>query len=184
MADWSNFKNLKSGGGEILKLEDGKTYKLRIIGEPYVYQSEFNGDLSTRFALTVYNQTDKKAQIVMLPKGAFGTIFDLVENEDWGDPEAYDIAIKRTGAGLETEYSIAPSPKKEIEKEKKEEVEAITLSEVLSRLPSVQMSFPISQVDPDELLPKKRASKSKPILDGEEIQIEDIEGGMPEDFLK
>lgn len=186
MSDWSNFKNLKGGSGDILKLEDGKAYKLRIIGEPFVYQSEFKGDLSTRFALTVYNQTDKKAQIVMIPRGAFGTIYELVENEDWGDPEEYDITIKRTGSGLETEYNIAPSPKKAIEPAKRAEVEAINLEDVLKRLPSVQFAFPLSQTDPEQLLPakaKKTIPKGLP-ADSEEIQIEDIEQDMPENFLQ
>lgn len=182
LSDWSNFKNLKSSSGDILKLEDGKAYKVRIIGEPYVYQSEYNGDLSTRFALTVYNETDNKAQIVMLPKGAFGTIFDLTENEDWGDPEQYSITIKRTGSGLDTEYSIQPSPKKPLDADKKTEVESIVLDDVLSRLPSVQMAFPISQVNPEELVSKKRKSPVAKAVNGEDISIQDID--MPEDFLR
>lgn len=182
MADWSNFKNLKGSSGDILKLEDGKAYKVRIIGEPYVYQSEYNGDLSTRFALTVYNETDEKAQIVMLPKGAFGTIFDLTENEDWGNPEDYSITIKRTGSGLETEYSIAPSPKKKLDDDKIAEVESINLEDVLSRLPSVQMAFPISQVNPEELVSRKKKAIAKPLPKPKDVVIEDVE--MPSSFLE
>lgn len=179
MDSWDNFRNIKSGGGDILKLEDGKSYKLRVLGEPYVYTSEYKGDISTRFAITVYNQTDGQAQIVMLPKSAFGKIYDLVENEDWGDPGEYDITIKRTGTGLETEYSLAPSPKKPLEDSKRAEVESILLEDVLSRLPSVQQAFPLSQVnDPGQLLPKKSAAAK--VLGGEDVEIEN----MPDDFLR
>jgi hypothetical protein len=177
---WDNFKNIKGSSGDLLKLEDGKSYKVRIIGEPWVYTSKFNDDFSTRFAVTIYNQTVERAQILMLPKGAFGTIFDLVENEDWGDPIEYDITIKRTGTGLDTEYSIAPSPKKELDQDKIAEVKAIVLDEVLSRLPSVQTAFPLSAVnDMDQLLPPK--TKAAKITGGEDIPPDDK---MPEDFLQ
>lgn len=179
MADWSKFKDIKTGGGDILKPEEGKSYKIRVIDEPWVYQSEYKGNVSTRFALKIYNQTDKCAQILMLSKTAFNDIFDLNENEDWGDPKDYDITMKRTGQEKETKYSFAPSPKKPIEADKKAEVEAIILDEILSRLPSVNFAFPISQIDPEQLaLPKK--SKAEKVTGGEDVTDEE----MPPDFLQ
>lgn len=187
--DWSNFKNLKGSSGDILKLEDGKSYKIRIIGEPWVYTSQFKegDDITTRFALTIYNETEGKAQILMLPKGAFGTIFDLVESSEWGDPSSYSISVKRTGSGFDTEYTILPSPKSELDDDKIVEVESIILDDVLSRLPSVQQAFPISQVDPEQLVSrKKKLPKAKPSksLDAEDIEIEDVDPEMPPDFLE
>jgi hypothetical protein len=161
MSDWSKYKEIKSGSGDILKPESGKAYKIRVIGEPWVYTSEFQGNISTRFALTIYNQTDGAAQILMLSKTAFGDIFDLKENEEWGDPEEYDITMKRTGEKTETKYSFVPSTKKPIEPDKKAEVEAIVLNDVLSRLPSVQNAYPISDFDPEALLPKKKEEKKQ-----------------------
>lgn len=181
MSSWDNFKNIKSGGGTILKPEENKTYKIRVIGEPYVYTSEFKGTLSTRFAVTIYNQTDEQAQVLMLSKTAFGDIYELVENPDWGNCEEYDIAMKRTGSELETRYSFAPAPKRPLEEGKKAEVEAILLEDVLSRLPSVQQAFPLSQVnDPGQLLPKKSAAAKA--TGGQDVEIEDID--MPSDFLQ
>src|ERR1035437_539631 len=164
--DWSKFKDIKSGGGDILKPEEGKQYKIRVIGEPWVYTSEYKGNISTRFAITIYNQTDSCAQILMLSKTAFGDIFDLKENEEWGDPSEYDITMKRTGQDKETKYSFVPSVKKPLEADKVAEVEAIVLDDVLSRLPSVQIAFPISELDPDALKtkePKRVASGDEPI---------------------
>lgn len=171
MSNWDNFKKIKSGGGDILKPEADKSYKIRIIGEPWVYTSEYQGNESTRFALTIYNQTDGKAQILMLSKTAFGNIFDLQEDPEWGPVEDYDISMKRTGEGTETKYSFIPSSKKPIDDEKKAEVESIVLDDVLSRLPSVLLAFPISEFDP-EALPKKKAT---PGYD-DNIHIEEIEG--------
>ena len=178
MSDWSKFKDLKTGGGDILKPEEGKPYKIRVIGEPWVYTSEYKGNIYTRFAVTIYNQTDSQAQILMLSKTAFGDIYDLTEDSDWGDPEAYDITMKRTGQDKETRYSFIPSAKKALEAAKKAEVESIVLDEVLSRLPSVQQAFPLSQVDPDALVSKKKPAAKEDIKDpfaGDE---------MPPDFLE
>lgn len=166
MTDWSNFKVINKGGGDILKPEEGKSYKIRVIGEPWVYSSEFKGNLSTRFALTIYNQTENCAQILLLSKTAFGDIFDLKENEEWGDPEEYDITMKRTGEGTDTKYTFMPSAKKSLEADKRAEVEAIVLDDVLSRLPSVQNAFPISQFEPGK----------KEVKPSQEVRVEDIEG--------
>jgi len=176
--DWSKFKDIKSGGGDILKPEEGKPYKIRIIGEPWVYSSEFKGNQSIRVALTIYNQTDKCAQVLMLSKTAFNDIYDLNENPDWGDPEGYDITMKRTGKETDTKYSFMPSAKSKLEADKRAEVESIVLDDVLSRLPSVQQAFPISDIDPEALVSKKAQSIIK---QGEPI---DMPEDMPEDFLK
>jgi hypothetical protein len=175
MGNWDNFKNVKSGGsGDILKLEDGKAVKIRVLGEPWVYTSEYKDQISTRFALTVYNQTDSKAQILMIPRTAFGMIYDLVENADWGDPDSYDITIKRTGTGLDTEYSVAPSPKTKLDADKQAEVESIILDDVLSRLPSVKQAFALSQVTDMEMLLPKQTKK---------VETKEADPEMPPDFL-
>ncbi len=36
---------------------------------------------------------------------------DLVRTPAWGDPRQYDITITRKGTGLETKYTLMPSPK-------------------------------------------------------------------------
>lgn len=35
---------------------------------------------------------------------------ELIHSEDWGDPLGYSITVNRKGEGLETEYSVVPSP--------------------------------------------------------------------------
>jgi hypothetical protein len=135
---WNDIK-MPSSGGDILKLESGKAYRIRIVGEPYVYGSEFEGKPSTRYAMAVWNETDSIPNILMLPPGAFSDVLGYAMNEeDWGDPEKYDFVIKKTGTGVETRYAVQPSPKKnDLDKDKRDQVEKINLEEVLSRLPSV-----------------------------------------------
>lgn len=181
MSNWDTYKDKMppAGSGDILKLEDGKAVKLRVFGEPFVYQSEYKGNLSTRFALRVYNQGTESAQILMIPKTAFGMIMDLATNEEWGDPEQYDISITRTGEGRDTEYSVVPSPnKKELPKEAKEALESIDLGVVLKKLPSVSIAIPLSEADPDfygSLGTQPKQTKDTVVeVDGEEMPLDGI----------
>lgn len=73
------------------------------------------------FILNVYNYTTKQIEVWEIPqKSIQATIVDFAKHEDYGDPTGYDFTIKRTGKGLETEYSVMPSPPKAINKEVEE----------------------------------------------------------------
>ena len=39
----------------------------------------------------------------------------LDQNEEWGDPVHYDITITRSGEGKETQYTIMPHPKSDVD---------------------------------------------------------------------
>lgn len=56
------------------------------------------------------------------------SLIDLVENEDYGNPQGYDVTLKKTGENKETKYSIIPSPPKAIEKEIMEEFDAMNIN--------------------------------------------------------
>ncbi len=136
MNAYANYKTESTGSGLFFKFEDGKTTKFRIISdEPVVFNTEFKADgeepkISTKYAWVVYNRTEDKVQILQLPKTGFGMVQDLAVSEDWGDPTGYDLAIKREGKGLETRYSISPTPKsEEVPKEKLDEAREIDLKE-------------------------------------------------------
>lgn len=175
MGDWSTYKDKMppSGGGDLLKLEDGKPVKIRVVGEPYVIQTEFKGNPSTRFALKFWNQTAKVAQFIMIPKTPLNALLALAENvEDWGDPEQYDVTITRNGSGKETEYSVQPSPNKgPLEQTKREEVEAIDLETVLKRFPSISLVIPLADTN-DEFWSKHKPKAETPELSLSELAEE------------
>jgi hypothetical protein len=100
-----------AGGGDnlFLKLKDGEQAKIRIFSEPAIYNQEFDGNVTTRYAWVVWNYGEKKAQVFSQGVSVFKQLSDLVE--EWGEPTEYDITIKRTGEMLETRYSVTPSPK-------------------------------------------------------------------------
>ena len=70
------------------------------------------------WAFSVLDRKDKVVKILELTQPSImREIQALLENEDWGDITGYDITITRTGQGLETRYSVQPSPHKELTKE-------------------------------------------------------------------
>lgn len=67
------------------------------------------------WAFIVWNYKAKKLQILELTQASImGPIQDLVLNEDWGPPQDYDITVSKKGEKLDTEYSVAPSPHKDV----------------------------------------------------------------------
>ncbi len=96
------------GSGLFLKLNDGDTVKVRLMSDPIYFDSEYKGNLSSRFAWVVYNQDENKAQIWATNGATYNSIKDLVLDEEYGDPTQYDIKITRTGTEQQTRYSVRP----------------------------------------------------------------------------
>ena len=71
------------------------------------------------YAFPVWNYKHEAVQILeVTQKGIQKSIKGLARNSDWGNPtgvEGYDITVTREGEGLDTEYSVAPSPHKKID---------------------------------------------------------------------
>ena len=63
------------------------------------------------WAFVVYNYKAEKKQILEITQSSLqNAIRALCENAKWGDPKGYDITVGRAGSGLETEYTLMPSP--------------------------------------------------------------------------
>ncbi len=126
--------------GLYFKFEDGKSYKVRLASEPLVYEetATFKGETrtSTKYAWIIYNETAKMAQVFRVPITAFKMIQEVAKNPSWGDPSMYSFMVKRTGTGLETEYSIVPDPVKctlaDIDPAAPEAVEKVELIKAIS----------------------------------------------------
>jgi hypothetical protein len=80
------------------------------------------------WAMAVYNYSTKQIEVLQITqKTLINSITDLAKNEDWGDPRNYDIVVTKSGDGLETKYSLMPSPAKPLPKEVEEEFKAMTV---------------------------------------------------------
>lgn len=100
--------------------EDGSKKPIRFRTDDKIPMNAVDDDqLKPFYAFPVYNRSTETIQILeVTQKGIQKAIKALARNEDWGSPvgdEGYDITITREGEGMETEYSVAPSPKKRLE---------------------------------------------------------------------
>lgn len=56
----------------------------------------------------------------MTQKSLREQLFKFIRDEDYGDPQGYDVKISREGEGLNTKYTLLASPPKPLAKEVKE----------------------------------------------------------------
>lgn len=123
------------GNSSYAKLHDGEN-KFRILSKPIIGwvgwenknpfrfrmkekpDKKFDQPIKHFWAFVVWNYNDSAIQILELTQATVQkAIADLSKNEDWGAPFFYDIKIFRKGKDLSTEYSVMPSPKKDLSEE-------------------------------------------------------------------
>lgn len=114
---YTQYKNqYTSGSGDSLftDLQPDSTVRLRIMSDAYWNLSEYKdqdtGEVthSDKYAWVVWNYDTQKAEILNKGISIFNQVADLAADEDWGDPQDYDIKITRTGKGLDTRYAVVP----------------------------------------------------------------------------
>jgi hypothetical protein len=125
-----------TGNSNYMKFQDGEN-KIRILSKPIIGWLAWKDKVPHRFrmnarpdkplsdqpikhfwAFIVWNYNAQAVQILEVTQATIQkSIQDLSKNEDWGAPFYYDIKITRKGKDLETEYSVMPSPKKDLSEE-------------------------------------------------------------------
>lgn len=100
--------------GSYFKLQDGKSAKVRIASDAYVYFDSYKGVPKTTpsYAWVIWNFTEARAQVLQASLTVFKSIQALILDDDWGDPEEYNLTIRREGVLKETKYHVTPSPQK------------------------------------------------------------------------
>lgn len=149
-----------SGNGLFLKIDDGKSVKLRFASEPYIFQNGFTDkatgqtNYSTRYAWVVYNRDEKKAQIFQQGVTGYKNLANLANDTEWGDPINYDIRVTRSGTGTDTKYHMTPAPVKSfLTVEEKAEVAKI---DVVAAIPN---AISLERVVAGEALPEANDPK-------------------------
>lgn len=131
-----------SQSGGFLKIEDGKTVVLRIASEPVIFNSEYQGKTSTRYAWVVYNQDEGSAQVFAQSATFFKNLAVFANDDEYGDPTEYNIKVTRNGTETNTTYTIVASPKKSpLTKEQKAAVESIDIIKAIQAGPGVSNVF-------------------------------------------
>ena len=81
------------------------------------------------WAFIIWDYTDKAIKIATITqKTVLKAIEQLANDEDWGDPKEYDIAINKVKNGERTTYTVSPKPAKKLTKEIEDALEASELS--------------------------------------------------------
>lgn len=170
-----------SAGGKYLKLEDGVTYRLRLISEPVVFDSIFDEGgpkeaISTKYAWVVWNVEEDVAQVLQLPVTGYRGVAAIGADDDYGDPaeNTYDIKVTRTGTGKETKYTVLAGPAKgEPSEETEQELKDFDLIEAVGASPSAQriqwLRDALSGKPAPEKAPAKATAKPK-----KDVVIEDV----------
>ncbi len=165
------------GSGSYLKFEDNKPVRVRIVSDPVIFDSLYEGRASTKYAFLVFNIDDKEVQIMQLPKGGFRSLQAIAADEDYGNPmeNSYDLKITRTGQKQQTKYNTVPvSAKYELGDDDKEMIDDIDLVERLSASPnSDRVAWLLDEVDGKR---PKEAKKDLVIedIDDEPINLDDL----------
>lgn len=140
MSVYTDYK-LPNNSGGYLKIEDGNTVKLRIVSEPVIFESDFKGNLSTRYAWIIWNMDEEIAQVWVGSVTFYRSIANLAGDEDWGDPKIYAIKIKREGTGTDTKYHVTPvalSDTHKLTEDQRTDIAKVDLIKAIKASPSAQ----------------------------------------------
>lgn len=168
----SIYKTHKPGGTDnlYLKLKDGDKVKLRISSSPAV--STYDGT-KLRYNWIVWNRELNKPQVYNAGISVFSQIAELVE--EWGEPNEYDITIKRTGATMnDTEYFVTPV-KESVSLTKVQEAEATKIDLPLACKGKWLFEFERDGKLPEAIKPESSVDEIAPMPSGDEpILLSDI----------
>lgn len=132
-----------------------------------------HGDKIKPFAAFVaIDRADGQIRIAQFNQvSIIGPIQSLADSEDWGNPAdhatGYDLIIKKSGNGMDTEYEVLPAPKK-----------ALTPQEIeLVRATPVNLEAIFSNEDPfGEPAPKPPATTQTGLVRITEVKTADVGG--------
>jgi len=126
-------------GGAYMKLQNGEN-KFRILSQPIIGWLDWKDKKPFRFgfknkpkepmgeqaikhfwAMIVFDYSDQSIKILEITQSTIQKAIEtLAKDSDWGSPAYYDLKVTKKGQEKLTEYSVTPSPKKDLPKEVKD----------------------------------------------------------------
>ena len=171
-------------GGLYLKLEDNQKAKLRLFGKVYIYQANYQGKISIKYAWAAYNYDLEQGQVVQLSITTFKKLKALNSEEEWGNPNTYDITMKREGMGTDTQYHINPLPNKEpLTKEQEEAVKKVNIPEAIAKGNGNSEAVTLEEFNKTKTLPPLPSmgvvnqpvdDREAPLPDDDEVDLSEI----------
>ena len=177
MAKFNEYKEYVKSSGEFMTLKQGEN-KIRVVSEFEQFQAEFQGKLKGRFMGYVIDRTDGRIKQLTVGPQIFGAIGELSLSSEYGFDglPPYDVIIKKTGDGIDTEYTVIPARQNtELTSEEKAQLE--TSRPIIEIVENMQKKNPTKFVKKELVLPNGK------VLKDEDISIIDEEKGInPEDI--
>jgi hypothetical protein len=122
--------------GLYMKFQQGEN-KFRILSQPIIGWLDWKNKVPHRFtfknkpekplgeqaikhfwSMVVFDYADQSVKILEITQSTIQkAIESLVKDEEWGSPAYYDIKVSKKGQEKSTEYSVNPSPKKDLSEE-------------------------------------------------------------------
>jgi hypothetical protein len=101
-------------GDNVVRITDGAGVprKIRAAAERNCPLKKRGEKLQNRWYVGVINRKTKSAQVMEISSQIVSAIKKLYKDEDWGDPEQYDINVCRGPAGSQPLYTVIAKPKK------------------------------------------------------------------------
>lgn len=97
----------------------GVPRKVRVSAEKNDPLRKRGEKIQSRWYVGVINRKAKAAQILEISSQIVSAVKKLYRDEDWGDPEQYDVNICRGPAGSQPLYTVIAKPKKPLGEEDK-----------------------------------------------------------------
>lgn len=107
MASFNDYKSYVKSSGDFMTLKQGEN-KVRIVSEFEQFESEYQGKMKTRFMGYVIDRTDGQIKPLTTGPQIFEQIGELSLSSEYGFSgiPPYDVIIKKSGEGLDTEYTV------------------------------------------------------------------------------
>ena len=172
--------------GRYFRIQDGESIKLRVLTSPVMFWewwSEDNKPIRVKYdgsfvktpdgvradskyrfvwAMVVWNYDKKMTEIWSVGQaGIRKSLEDWAKDEDIGNPITYDIKLARTGAWMETTYTVTALQKPENTKE--------IAKEILKNANSINLEALITNDNPFE-----HESPLQDLSDNSSVKIEDV----------
>ena len=144
--------SIPDSGGKYMKFQDGEN-RFRILSSPIIGNEYWNydnkpvrlrmdekanladirpnkdgtpGSLKHFWAMPAIDRADGQVKVLEITqKGIQKAVKGLAGDADWGSPTSYDLVVKKSGTGMETEYEVVPKPAKALDRTETELFEKV-----------------------------------------------------------
>lgn len=174
MAKFNEYKDYVKSSGGFMTLKQGEN-KVRVVSEFEQFEDEFQGKPKTRFMGYVIDRVDGQIKPLTTGPQIFSQLGELSVSSEYGFDgiPPYDVIIKKSGEGMDTEYTVMAARKN------------TELAEAEQLL--VKDLKPIIEIVESMLNKKQKKAETKvvdgiPIIETDDTDYDDKEKINPEDI--